>query len=351
VQTVGSGVVHVVAKAADLLTGASSIVNDVKTLFDPKASLWDKIKAGIDGVLNVGMDVLMITGIGETLRAADLLIKGGIDIGEHLLATDAVDTSEHLVEDAVGQCGGLSFASATLVATSKGEQAIGTMKVGEQVWAYNPKTHKMELEPVLHVWINHDNDLVDLTLTTTSRTTQHGKITVTKTSETLHTNQKHPFLTKEKGFLPVGQIKLGMHVLQADGVYGVVTDWKVIAGTEVMYNLEVAQDHTFTVGVGQWVVHNSSGGECGPTEDNSSLQGQETNPVGSLKKLSDNFVRQNGMDAHAIKDEVLQGESGAAYDIYMDKEGNLFLLRKGASRDTAIYTYYNIRDFNNSDGN
>jgi hypothetical protein len=23
-----------------------------------------------------------------------------------------------------------------------------------------------------------------------------------------------------------------------------------------MYNLEVAQDHTFTVGVGQWVVHN-----------------------------------------------------------------------------------------------
>jgi hypothetical protein len=29
---------------------------------------------------------------------------------------------------------------------------------------------------------------------------------------------------------------------------------------KVMYNLEVAQDHTFTVGIGQWVVHN----ECGP---------------------------------------------------------------------------------------
>lgn len=27
-----------------------------------------------------------------------------------------------------------------------------------------------------------------------------------------------------------------------------------------MYNLEVAQDHTFTVGAGQWVVHN----HCGP---------------------------------------------------------------------------------------
>ena len=57
----------------------------------------------------------------------------------------------------------------------------------------------------------------------------------------------------------VGQIKLGMHVRRADGTYGVVTGWKVVPGTQVMYNLEVAQDHTFTVGTGQWVVHNCGG--------------------------------------------------------------------------------------------
>ncbi len=68
--------------------------------------------------------------------------------------------------------------------------------------------------------------------------------------------QKHPFLTLEHGFLPVGKIKLGMHILRADGRVGVVTGWKVVPGTQVMYNLEVAQDHTFTVGAGQWVVHN-----------------------------------------------------------------------------------------------
>ncbi len=33
----------------------------------------------------------------------------------------------------------------------------------------------------------------------------------------------------------------------------------MVPGTQVMYNLEVAQDHTFTVGVGEWVVHNSGG--------------------------------------------------------------------------------------------
>src|SRR5216684_5153330 len=137
---------------------------------------------------------------------------------------------------------------------ARGEQAIGTLHVGQKVWAYNPKTHKMEQEPILHVWINHDNDLVDLTLTTTTAA-QHGKA-ATKTSETIHTNKKHPFLTKEKGFLTVGQITLGMHVLRADGTYGVVTGWKVVPGAEMMYDLEVAQDHTFTVGAEQWVVHN-----------------------------------------------------------------------------------------------
>jgi hypothetical protein len=120
--------------------------------------------------------------------------------------------------------------------------------VGERVLAYNPKTHKMEQEPILHVWINHDHDLVDLTITTTTKG-QPGK-PATRTSEVIHTNQKHPFFTLEQGFLPVGQITLGMHLLRADGRVGVVTGWKV------MYNLEVAQDHTFMVGTGQWVVHN-----------------------------------------------------------------------------------------------
>jgi len=150
-----------------------------------------------------------------------------------------------------GRC---SFTPTTLVTTDHGKQAISTLQVGERVLAYNPKTGKMEQEPILHVWINHDTDLVNLTITTMMQG-QQGKAS-TKTSEVVHTNQKHPFLTIEQGFLPVGKIKLGMHLLRADGHVGVVTGWKVVPGTQVMYNLEVAQDHTFTVGAGQWVVHN-----------------------------------------------------------------------------------------------
>jgi len=47
-----------------------------------------------------------------------------------------------------------------------------------------------------------------------------------------------------------------MRLLRADGSVGIVTGWKALTATRVMYNLEVAQDHTSVVGDGQWVVHN-----------------------------------------------------------------------------------------------
>jgi len=182
---------------------------------------------------------------------------GGPKGEEESSATGFPEAPPQPVEETVAaanECGPLSFAPETRVTTDHGEQAIGTLQVGERVLAYNPKTGKMELEPILHVWINHDHDLVDLTITTTTQG-QQGK-TSTKTNEVIHTNQKHPFFTLEQGFLPVGKIRLGMHILRADGNVGVVTGWQVVPGTQVMYNLEVAQDHTFTVGTGQWVVHN-----------------------------------------------------------------------------------------------
>jgi hypothetical protein len=155
-----------------------------------------------------------------------------------------------------GFCGMLSFTPQTTVATDQGKHPISKLRPGDEVWAYNPQTHKMELQPILHVWIHQDDDLVDLTITPTKHTS-HDQATRPK-DEIIHTNKKHPFLTIEKGFLPVGQITIGMHVQQAGGSIGLITGWMLIPGVKTMYNLEVAQDHTFTVGDGQWVVHNTN---------------------------------------------------------------------------------------------
>jgi hypothetical protein len=186
---------------------------------------------------------------------------------------EGIENSWESLGKDLDDCGeGLSFAAATLVATNEGEQAIGSLKPGGKVQAYNPGTKQSELEVIRHVWINHDDDLVDLTLTT-QVSSSPGK-PAHQTSETLHTNKKHPFLTVEKGFITVAQLKLGMHVVEAGHRTGVVTGWKSIPGTQTMYNLEVTQDHTYTVGNKQWVVHNSD-----PCELTQSYRVQEANTI------------------------------------------------------------------------
>lgn len=202
------------------------------------------------GLTHPEEDEVLLSEIDPTPAEADAAYAQQEEALINQLETDGVLTKDGQIEE--GYC---SFTPQTKVETSHGEQAIGSVKVGEKVLAYNPKTRKMEYEPILHVWIHKDNDLVDLTLTEKVHA-PHSAV-LHKVSEVIHTNQKHPFFTIEKGFLPVAQLKLGMHILQADGHAGVGTGWKIVSGSKMMYNLTVQQDHTFMVGTGQWVVHNT----------------------------------------------------------------------------------------------
>ncbi len=171
----------------DLFTGIKSIIHDIQTLLNAQASGTDKLLALGDLTVNVVLDALMFTGVGEVGRGGKLLVsvgRGVLDVIKGIVTGEdvgrAVDDVLHQAEDLVhGAC---SFTSATRVTTDHGKQAIGTLHVGERVLAYNPKTHKMELEPIVHVWINHDHDLVNLTITTMATKGQHGRVT-TPTSD------------------------------------------------------------------------------------------------------------------------------------------------------------------------
>ena len=194
----------------------------------------------------------LMEGAGGLMKGAgSLLKKGGTTVLKD--AESASSDAENTLASAEEDGGACSFVSTTPVATDHGKQAISTLEVGEKVWAYNPQTKKMELEPIQHIWLNHDNDLVDVTLTATIKGSNRK---TSQQNEVIHTNEKHPFLTKEKGFIPVSQLKPGMHVLEANGSYGVVAKLEVVLGTMWMYNLTVAQDHTYLVGSEQWIVHN-----------------------------------------------------------------------------------------------
>jgi Pretoxin HINT domain len=156
--------------------------------------------------------------------------------------------------------------------------------VGDTVTAYDPATGKTSTQTVQHVWINHDTDLIDLTLHTDAPTAPQdlraaravlageplsrapppqGKATSQAQShgqdEVVHTTAKHPFLTVERGWVPAGQLTTGMHVVREDGSTATVVREHVVPGAASMWNLTVSQIHTYAVGAGQYVVHNCGG--------------------------------------------------------------------------------------------
>ncbi len=228
----------------------------VSGLVGPEAGPVAKVAVGAlaNGVGQMAGNALsgkpLMDGVGEAVVSG--AITGGVMEGAGSLLEGMGGKVLGKIASAVeGSC---SFTPTTQVTTAQGKQAIGTLQVGQSVLAYNPKTRRMETEPILHVWIHPDSDLVDLTISTPIHAPHSTQLTWTR--ETLHTNQKHPFFTLERGFTAVGQLKQGMHILRADGRVGIITGWVRVPGTRIMYNLEVAHDHTFTVGTGQWVVHN-----------------------------------------------------------------------------------------------
>jgi RHS repeat-associated protein len=191
--------------------------------------------------------------------------------------------SESELEDAYyfeSACGRLSFSADTEVATPDGERAIGKLKVGDKVIAYDPKTGKTSEQTVEHVWLNHDGDLLDVTLrhdnasqvsAPPKRKEQrvaveaHGSQappTTTASDQTIHTTERHPWLTVDKGWLEAGELRLGEQVVRLDGSTATVVGLRQRVGEQAdYYNLTVSQLHTYAVGSGRVVVHNSCVGD------------------------------------------------------------------------------------------
>jgi hypothetical protein len=80
--------------------------------------------------------------------------------------------------------------------------------------------------------------------------------------EHIETTPHHPFYTQEKGWVYAGELKIGMHIRKADGTYGLVWWAWNVEREQVMYNLTVDTAHTYFVGQGQWLVHNTGAGPC-----------------------------------------------------------------------------------------
>lgn len=177
--------------------------------------------------------------------------------------------------------------------------AIDTLQVGDQVLAYDSASGQVHAEPVQHVFVNHDDNLLDVTLAsdTSAGTAPHSAPTEaakqhdaavashgsqappsTATTETVHTTTEHPFLTADRGFVAAQLLVPGEHVRKLDGSLGTVVSLRHVAGVAVRYNLTVGVEHSFVVGVGRYVVHNTEGQACTITDRDLYRSGNSTSP-------------------------------------------------------------------------
>ncbi len=134
-----------------------------------------------------------------------------------------------------------SFSAVTLVATDEGERAIATLHIGDRVLAYNPTLGKNGYYTITAILAHTDPVIEYLTID----------------GEQIATTPEHPFYAVALGWVPAGELWIGIHVRKADGEYGTVEAIQQVRHLQPMYNLTVAEAHTFFVGNQRLLVHNA----------------------------------------------------------------------------------------------
>ncbi len=129
-----------------------------------------------------------------------------------------------------------SFTPDTPVLTSAGLVPIVDIEIGDLVLAYHEGLGASAFYPVEALLAHEDPVVVELTIA----------------GELVETTPEHPFFVEGTGWVPAGELLLGDRVRSADGA-GVVEALVSVASPQVMYNLTVAEAHTFFVGDGEWV--------------------------------------------------------------------------------------------------
>ncbi|MEU9974402.1 ricin-type beta-trefoil lectin domain protein [Streptomyces sp. NPDC051014] len=156
-------------------------------------------------------------------------------------------------ESGGGQRSRCSFSPETPVLMAGGKtKAIGKIKTGDKVEAADAGTGKHKgARTVQHVWINHDKDLLDVTIRDANGHTA-----------TLHTTANHPFWDDTAHtWVPAGDLHRGDALNTATNGHAYVVVTRTTPGIANRWNLTVQQLHTYYVIAGSTpiLVHNNNG--------------------------------------------------------------------------------------------
>jgi hypothetical protein len=161
-------------------------------------------------------------------------------------AADSGAPDELAPEESGGCASGQSFAAETGVVLASGAVIpISEVKVDDQVETTDPVTGKFPTQTVTRVWLDHDIDLMDVTIS------DGGVVS------TIHSTQHHPFWDVTRhAWVNADQLVPGDQLASADGVVAVVAGTRIVPGAGDMWDLTVANSHDF------YVVVTARSGEC-----------------------------------------------------------------------------------------
>ncbi|ACK72522.1 AAA ATPase containing von Willebrand factor type A (vWA) domain [Gloeothece citriformis PCC 7424] len=144
------------------------------------------------------------------------------------------------------------FPPGTIVKTPKGDRKIEELRVGDLVIAYDFEANTLVAQPILHLYKNTTQQLVDISV---------GDELITST-------RLHQFwVENSKEWLPACTLETGMN-LRSVGENSIPVDFaKTYDAQSTTYNLEVSQVHNYFVGTLGILVHNGGDDKASNFED------------------------------------------------------------------------------------
>lgn len=184
------------------------------------------------------MDVAALSKVGDDFEA-------GLERDEQDIAGLGRASSKGL---SAAVCGGESFTAGTLVVLAGGSSvAISQVRVGDKVEAVDTATGESVVRTVSKVWVNHDTDLMDVTVADAS-----GK------TSTIHATRHHLFwdVTQNK-WVGAEDLPAGDRLQSDDGSTVTAVGQAIVPGAGDMWDLTVVGAHDFYIQVGATIlVHN-----------------------------------------------------------------------------------------------
>ncbi|HEU4408222.1 MAG TPA: FG-GAP-like repeat-containing protein [Polyangiaceae bacterium] len=245
--------------------GVGAVTGAVTALAGPQANLAIVAALGAGTGAAAGAVGRLIESGGESAGTVNDALSdaavGGLTAGLGYVAAKAAKAAVPAVRRALSGAGSKAagegcaggscscFVAGTPVWTVEGLRPIEQVRVGDRVLARDEASGEQAWREIVRTYERFDKPVLALELDDDSGARERLEVTA-----------EHPFWARGRGWVAAGDLLPGQQTLAAGGAWLRVGAATWVQGRHAVYNLEVAEDHSYAVGrLGAWV-HNATYG-------------------------------------------------------------------------------------------